>query len=305
MRFLLRVSMLLLGVVLIYFRMKMMSLTPNQEASTMVENTKEDERKTLSITTDSFLHVQQLRKTKLRKFCHQFPELSSLKGSEMADQLLSTLAVSHKLLMVYCKSSNLVMDGWEDMIRALEDRVDVTIRSPLVDDQVPKVFSDKLTDYNASIFKHILRTFTKVLFVRDPFEGLVSTYMEGHAGDILFDEFIDYTLMEEVGDDGLSASSVVSLCHPCFIKYDYIVMYDFLRAELYHLVRRLDLPGGPHLSHSPGGQSRMTTRWLAENLFRGLSNHQISQLSEAYWCDFAAFPLHNSLLWNSSFDMIS
>ncbi|KAM5165270.1 carbohydrate sulfotransferase 14-like [Mantella aurantiaca] len=262
----------------------------------------EKERKVPSITTDTFLHVQQLRKKKLRNFCHQFPELKNLNKSEKADQLLSTLAVSPQLLMVYCKPSDLVIDDWEEMIQRMEERVDVTLRSPLADDDKPQMSSKKLGDYPPSTLKHVLQTFTKVLFVRDPLERLVSRYMDGHSGEVMFDEFIDDILIEEVGDDGQAFDSTVGLCHPCFVRYDYLVMYDFSEAELYHIVQRMGLPGKLHPSR---GRSKVTSRWLAKNLLHGLSRQQISRLSVAYWSDLVAFALHNSLLWNGTFVTIS
>ncbi|XP_077342002.1 carbohydrate sulfotransferase 11-like [Lithobates pipiens] len=304
MKFLVRISILLLGLGFICFRMKVINLTSFQQTMTNPARGIEEETKAPSFTTDTFLHVQQLRKLKLRNFCHQFPELNNMNASEKADQLLSTLAVSPKLFMVYCKPSDLVIDDWEEMIRHMEERVDKTIQGPLVESQ-PQMFPNKLDDYNTSTIKHVLRTFTKVLFVRDPFERLVARYMDGHAGEITFDEFIDDRLIEEVDEEGLSFDSTVSLCHPCFIRYDYIVTYDFSEAELYHIVQRLGLPEKLHLPRSSRGKSKLTSRWLAENLFHGLSKQLKNRLSVAYWCDLVAFSLHNSLLWNGSFVTIS
>ncbi|XP_072266060.1 carbohydrate sulfotransferase 14-like [Pyxicephalus adspersus] len=305
MKFLVRLSILLIGLGFIGFRIKMIKVTPIQQAMTDLPSNIEKVAKSSSITTDTFLHVQQLRKRNLRNFCHQFPGLNNMNASEKADELLSTLAVSPKLLMVYCKPSDLAVDDWEEMIPHMEERVDVTIRSPLVDNDKPQIFPNKLADYDPPTLKHVLRTFTKVLFVRDPFERLVSRYMDGHAGEVTFEEFIDDLLLEEVGEDGLSFDSTVSLCHPCFVKYDYIVLYKYSKTELNHIVQRLGLPGKLHLSRSPRSKSKMTSRWLAENLFHGLSGQQINQLSVAYWCDLVAFGLHNSLLWNGTFVNIS
>ncbi|KAM9316880.1 carbohydrate sulfotransferase 11-like [Gastrophryne carolinensis] len=257
-----------------------------------------------SINSDTFLHVQQLRKARLRKFCHQFPELKTLKTPETAKHLLSTLDLNPKLSIVYCKSSDLAVDDWEEMIRFLEGRADVTIRNPVVDNETSALVPGKLENYGQPTLKQILHTFTKVLFVRDPFERLVSTYIEGIAEDTTFDDFIDDTLIEEVGEDGLSYRSVVDVCHPCFVKYDYILMYDFLQVEVHHLVRRLRLPARLRLPRPSGGRSKMTARWLVEHFFYSLSEPLRNRISEAYWCDFAAFPLHNSLLWNSSMGII-
>ncbi|XP_075056867.1 carbohydrate sulfotransferase 11-like isoform X2 [Mixophyes fleayi] len=303
MKLTLRFSILMLLLGIIYLWMMMIKTTPDQETVIKQTSTKEKLRRS-SVTYDTFLHVQQLRKKKLRYFCRQFPELNTLNVSDRAEHLLSSMTVSPKLQMVYCKSTDVAIDEWEELIQEMEKRSDVTIPSPLLDYHRPDMFPHQLRDYNLTMLEQVLRTYTKVLFVRDPFQRLVSMYMQDHAGEITFDEFIEDILIMETGKSGVSSSSVISLCHPCFIQYDYIVMYDFLKIELYHLFKRIGAPDGIQLPRSTDTKSKLTSEWLAENFFRGLSKQQINQLAEIYSQDFAAFRLRNSLLWNKTLGTI-
>ncbi|XP_075720738.1 carbohydrate sulfotransferase 11-like isoform X2 [Rhinoderma darwinii] len=290
MKFLVRFSIFLfaLGIILLWMKMAMMA--PRQQTMTEQTGLREEERRT-SITLDSFLHVQQLRKKQLRHFCNRFSQLRSLNASGSAEHLLSRMTVSHKLMTVYCKSTDVTIHGWEELVEAMERRSDVTLRNPLPAD-------DKLAHYNPTTLAQILRTYTKVLFVGDPFERLVSIYMQGNAGEVAFEDFIEDVLMMETGAGGLSSSSVVSVCCPCFVQYDYIVMFDFLKAELPHVLKRIGLPESVELPPSVDRKAKLTSRWLSDHLFRGLSKEHLTQLSHLYSWDFAAFPLRNSLVGN-------
>ncbi|KAM4043628.1 carbohydrate sulfotransferase 11-like [Anomaloglossus baeobatrachus] len=292
MKFVIRFSILLVVLGIIYWWMKVVTMAPHRKRMTEQTGTREEPRRT-SITLDSFLHVQQLRKKQLKHFCNRFPQLRSMNTSGSAEHLLSSMTLSHKLMTLYCKPADVTIDGWEELVQAMERRSDVTLRNPLpVDDSVP----DDLSKFNPTMFTQVLRTYSKVLFVGDPFERLVSMYMQGNAGEISFEEFIEDILLMETGEGGVSSSSVITLCYPCFVHYDYIVMVDFLRAELPHLLRRIGLPDLVEPPPSIDRQIRVTSRWLSNNLFRRLGRQQSLQLSRLFSWDFAAFPLHNSLL---------
>ncbi|XP_073527925.1 carbohydrate sulfotransferase 11-like [Phyllobates terribilis] len=294
MKFVIRLSILLVVLGMLYWWMKMVMMAPLRQGRTEQTGTGEEPRRT-SITLDSFLHVQQLRKKQLRQFCKRFPQLRSMNSSGSAEHLLSSMTMSHKFMTIYCKPADVTIDGWEELVQAMERRSDVTLRNPLpVEDSI----LDNLAKFNSTMLAQVLRTYTKVLFVGDPYERLVSMYMQGNAGEVSFEEFIEDILLMETGEGGVSSSSVISLCYPCFVHYDYIVMVDFLPAELPHLLRRIGLPESVVPPPSIDRKIKVSSRWLSDNLFRQLSRKQFRQLSHLYSWDFAAFPLRNSLVGN-------
>ncbi|XP_069810595.1 carbohydrate sulfotransferase 11-like [Dendropsophus ebraccatus] len=302
MKFLTRFLILLIVLGMFYLCMKIVMTTPRQRVMagqtalySLSAGSKEKPRRT-SITLDSFLHVQQLRRKQLRNFCKKFPQFGNVSTSDSAEHLLSSMTLSHKLMTLYCKPEDVTIDGWEELVQSLERRSDVTIRNPLPVDDSASI--DTLAKYNPTMFAQVLRTYTKILFVGDPYERLISLYMQGNAGEVTFEEFIEDILLMELGEGGISSSSVITLCFPCFVQYDYIVLLDFLRVELPHLLKRMGLPESVGVPPSVDHEGKATSRWLLENLFRGLSKEQFKQISQLYSWDFAAFPFHNSLIGN-------
>ncbi|XP_069623989.1 carbohydrate sulfotransferase 8-like [Ranitomeya imitator] len=299
MKFGIRFLILLVVLGILYWWLKMVTMAQRRQGRTeQAAGTGEEPRRT-SITLDSFFHVQQLRKKRLRHFCNRFPQFRGLNSSGSAEHLLSSMTISHKFMTLYCKPADVTIDGWEELVQAMERRADVTLRNPLpVDDSVP----DILAKFNPTMLAQVLRTYAKVLFVVDPFERLVSMYMQGNAGEVSFEEFIEDILLMETGEGGVSSSSVISLCYPCFVHYDYIVMVDFLPAELPHLLRRIGLPESVVPPPFIDRKIKVTSRWLSDNLFRRLGHKLFRQLSNLYSWDFTAFPLRNSLIGNRTMD---
>ncbi|NXL50692.1 CHST8 sulfotransferase, partial [Podilymbus podiceps] len=154
----------------------------------------------------------------------------------------------------------------------------------------------QLSEFNLTETEAMLGSYTKVLFVRDPFQRLISTFMQGMGSSPSFSSFVQDVL--DIGQHNASASwkPLVSLCQPCLVQYDYVVMFGFLRQELGHLLRRAGLPADSLLPTFTDSQVRWTYSWLSEQMFSELSLQQKQQLSHFYRRDLAAFPFSSSFL---------
>ncbi|CAH2255908.1 carbohydrate sulfotransferase 9-like [Pelobates cultripes] len=296
MHFFYRILTLLIVVVLLYLWTKIIHVISNQQTAILPKMKNHKEEPNVSInTSDKFLYVQQLRKKRLREFCPQHPELSRLESVHGVEDLLSRMIVNEKLQIVYCKAGTSGMDLWENLLQKIKRRDDVTIETPVIDNNVlnSSLVSKQQTSYNLTMVENIFRTYTKVVFVREPFERLVSVYTQGFAGEMTFSDLLE-DVLDTIDDDMFRP--IVTLCHPCFVKYDYIVMHDFLRTEVFYLMKRIGLPDYILQPEFSDTQSKMTHKWLMENLFRGLTRQQIKQLAKVYSLDIEAFNFHKSLL---------
>ncbi|NXC39373.1 CHST9 sulfotransferase, partial [Penelope pileata] len=158
----------------------------------------------------------------------------------------------------------------------------------------PQQHAPQLDQLNLSTIEAMMGSYTKVLFVRDPFQRLIAAYMQSMGSSSSFSSFV-----QEVLDVGLRNAStawkpLVSLCLPCLIQYDYVLLFGFLRQELGHLLQRAGLPA--RLPELPDSQVLWTYSWLSKQLFSELSPQQKQQLSQFYRWDLSAFPFTHSLL---------
>ncbi|KAM6128288.1 carbohydrate sulfotransferase 8-like [Pterocles gutturalis] len=252
--------------------------------------------KDFTLTLDTFLHVQQLRKKRLRAFCSQSSEVTALPRSrEERAHLLSSLRVSTKLNLLYCQVPSIGMEGWLQLLEKLEEQENMTLPVPLPHPQW-HTLETELSTFNLTVIEAMLGSYTKVLFVRDPFQRLISTFMQGMGSSTSFSSFVQDVLDSGQQNAGVTWKPLVSLCQPCLIRYDYVVMFGFLRQELGHLLRRAGLPADSLLPEFTDTQVRWTYSWLSEQMFSELSLQQKKGLSHFYHWDLSAFPFSSSLL---------
>lgn len=247
------------------------------------------------MTLDTFLHVQQLRKRRLRAFCSQAGKVTTLpsSGDERAS-LLPSLRVNTKLDLLYCQVPSTGVEEWQQLLEKLEEEnVTVPVLLPY---RRLHTKETRLSQLNQTEIKAMLGSYTKVLFVRDPFHRLIATFLQGMGISPSFSSFVQEVLDSGVHNSSVAWKPLVSLCRPCLIQYDYVVMFGFLRQELGHLLHRAGLPAGSLLPELTDSQVQWTYRWLSEQMFSELSAQQKKQLSHFYRWDLAAFPFSSSFL---------
>ncbi|XP_074844509.1 carbohydrate sulfotransferase 9-like [Carettochelys insculpta] len=265
----------------------------------LTEDLKAERKEDLSLVFDTFLHVQQLRKETLRSFCNKTAKVTKLPASQQeAAQMLSRMAVSTKLDLLYCQVPAVGLESWEWLLEVLEERADVTLEMPVHQSRQHGA-QKRLSEYSLTAMEAMLRSYTKVLFIRDPFQRLISAYMKGLASDLTFREFIESILTRGAQHASVEWKPLVSLCRPCLLQYDYVLMFGFLPREVHHLMQRTGLPMDVPLPEFTDSQIQSTYSWLSEQLLSKLSLEERRQLAHFYRWDFAAFQFSNSLLWDT------
>ncbi|XP_036296490.1 carbohydrate sulfotransferase 8 [Pipistrellus kuhlii] len=169
---------------------------------------------------------------------------------------------------------------------------------------------------------HRLRTYTKMLFVREPFERLVSAfrdkfehpnsyyhpvfgkailarYRANASGEALrtgagvrFPEFVQYLLdvHRPVGMD-IHWDHVSRLCSPCLIDYDFVGKFESLEDDanfflsLIHAPRNLTFPR----FKDRHAQEARTTAGITRRYFAQLSAPQRQRAYDFYYMDYLMF----------------
>ncbi|NXU54270.1 CHST8 sulfotransferase, partial [Turnix velox] len=153
-----------------------------------------------------------------------------------------------------------------------------------------------LSKFNLTEIKAMLGSYTKVLFVRDPFERLIAAFMQGMGSSPSFSSFVQDVLDNGQHNASTTWKPLTSLCRPCLVQYDYVVVFGFLRQELSHLLHQARLPADGLLPKLRDAEAQWTYSWLSEQMFSELSLQQKQQLSHFYRWDLSAFPFSGSLL---------
>lgn len=178
-----------------------------------------------------------------------------------------------------------------------------------------------LSEFSAPEINQRLRSYLKFIFVREPFERLVSAYRNKFTrsyntafhnrygtkiirrhrwnpepealkkgNDVSFPEFIQYlvdprTRREEPYNEHWER--VHSLCHPCLIRYDIVGKYETLATDAEAVLR---LAGVDKVLRFPSSRkSTRTNRDMAAHFFKHISPYTKKKLYSLYRMDFLLF----------------
>ncbi|XP_038872336.1 carbohydrate sulfotransferase 11-like [Salvelinus namaycush] len=178
-----------------------------------------------------------------------------------------------------------------------------------------------LSEYSNSQINQRLRSYLKFVFVREPFERLVSAYRNKftrsyntafhkrygtkiirrhrpnpqaealeRGDDVSFEEFVYYlvdpaTQREEPFNEHWER--VHSLCHPCLIHYDVVGKYETLEQDSRYVLQLAGVEG--QVTFPASAKNTRTTGDMAAQFFNNISPFYQKKLYNLYHMDFLLF----------------
>lgn len=230
--------------------------------------------------------------------------------------VLEHILVDSKHKLLYCYVPKVACTNWKRIMMVLLGIADTTnilsIPSDLVHHQH---IMPSLINYTTPEIHHLLTTYTKFIFVRHPFERLLSAYrnkfeqrynkyFQARFGryiiknfrsnpsnrsllkgdDVTFQEFVTYLTSDNITFNE-HWMPIYELCQPCLIKYDFIGKYETLLSDSDFLLKHIGVSDikFPRV-HKPVSTSNYLTKYMSQ-----LSSISISHLYKVYYHDFKLF----------------
>ncbi|XP_056451520.1 carbohydrate sulfotransferase 11-like [Gadus chalcogrammus] len=235
---------------------------------------------------------------------------------------LRHLIVDDKHGLIYCYVPKVACTNWKRVLMVLtgDGRYSDPLAIPAHEAHVAGNLRT-LSEFPAAEINRRLRSYLKFVFVREPFERLVSAYRNKftrsyneafhkrygtkiirrhrpgarpgavEAGaDVSFREFIQYlvdprTQREEPLNEHWER--VHSLCHPCLIHYDVVGKYETLEPDSQAVLALAGVQGSVRFPSS--GKSARTDRDMAARFFQDVSPFLQKKLVNMYRMDFLLF----------------
>ncbi|XP_028673458.1 carbohydrate sulfotransferase 11 isoform X2 [Erpetoichthys calabaricus] len=265
--------------------------------------------------------LHQLRRDQVLETCRVY-SATSRKRRVLTPGDLKHLVVDEDHEMIYCYVPKVACTNWKRVMMVLTGRGKYSdpMGIPPNEAHIPSNLKT-LNQYSIPEINHRLKSYLKFLFVREPFERLVSAYRNKftrkyntsfhkrfgtkivrrqrknatqealHSGsDVKFEEFVGYltdpsTQREEPFNEHWQ--TVYSLCHPCHIHYDLVGKYETLEEDSNYI---LWLAGvSDYLRFPTYAKSTRTTDEMTAEFFQNISSQQQMQLFELYKLDFLMF----------------
>ncbi|CAJ1055783.1 carbohydrate sulfotransferase 8-like [Xyrichtys novacula] len=263
--------------------------------------------------------TQRLRRRLLADICSKY-------WPGAWDQLVSK---SHMVMvwaedrsrLLYCEVPKAGCSNWKRVLMVLAGYADSALDIPHdiahIHNRLPH-----LVNFDLDSIMERVNTYTKVLFVRDPFERLVSAFRDKfenpndyyhrlfgrhiisryranasqsalNTGDgVTFREFVHYLLdpRRPVGMDS-HWTPVSTLCHPCLIHYDFIGKFENMNSEANFLLRSIGAP--PHVTFPDykdrNPQDERTSSSIMRRYFSLLNATERQRVYDFYRMDYLMF----------------
>ncbi|KAA0724387.1 Carbohydrate sulfotransferase 8 [Triplophysa tibetana] len=270
-------------------------------------------------STERLNRVQQLRQSLMREVCAKYTGGAPKRFVTRIQVSRIFVEDTHKLL--YCEVPKAGCSNWKRVLMVLKGLAHST----------EKIQHDEVHNGNhlkrLDSFDHIsivqrLKTYTKVIFPREPFERLVSAFRDkfenpesyyhtvfGKAiisryrrnvtllalrtgSGVTFKEFIQYLLdvHRPVGMD-IHWMPVAQLCSPCQLDYDFIGKFETMDEEANFLLRSF---GAPSNLTFPSFKDRnphaeRTSSEIMRRYFAQLNVRERQRVYDFYYMDYLLF----------------
>ncbi|KAM9467903.1 carbohydrate sulfotransferase 11 isoform 1-T1 [Clarias gariepinus] len=265
--------------------------------------------------------LHQARRDLVAQMCRAH-SASSRRRHVLTPSDLKHLVVDEEYELIYCYVPKVACTNWKRVMMVMSGHGKYTDPMEILPNEahVPSNLKT-LNQYNIADINHRLKNYLKFLFVREPFERLVSAYRNKftlrynksfhkrygtriirryrknataeaiHSGsDVKFTEFAEYLVDPATKREAPLNEhwqTVNTLCHPCHIHYDVVGKYETLEEDADYVLK---LAGVPNSLHFPSyAKSTRTTDQMAAMFFKNISAQQQRQLYQLYKMDFLMF----------------
>ncbi|XP_038196697.1 carbohydrate sulfotransferase 8 [Arvicola amphibius] len=262
---------------------------------------------------------QQERKRVMQEACAKYRASSSRRA--VTPRHVSRIFVEDRHRVLYCEVPKAGCSNWKRVLMVLAG-----LASSTADIQHNTVHYGsalkRLDTFDRQGIIHRLSTYTKMLFVREPFERLVSAFRDkfehpnsyyhpvfGKAilaryranasrealrtgSGVQFPEFIQYLLdvHRPVGMD-IHWDHVSRLCSPCLIDYDFVGKFESMEDDANFFLHLIQAPGNltfPRFKDRHSQEARTTSR-ITHRYFAQLSSLQRQRTYDFYYMDYLMF----------------
>ncbi|XP_056596245.1 carbohydrate sulfotransferase 8-like isoform X2 [Triplophysa dalaica] len=270
-------------------------------------------------STERITQVQQVRQRLMRKVCAKYTGGAIKRFVTRMQVSRIFVEDTHKLL--YCEVPKAGCSNWKRVLMVLKGLAPSTEK--IQHDEVHKGnHLKRLDSFDHISIIHRLKTYTKVIFPREPFERLVSAFRDkfenpesyyhpvfgkpiisryrrnatqvalSTGAGVTFKEFIQYLLdvHRPVGMD-IHWMPVAQLCSPCLLDYDFIGKFETMDEEANFLLRSFGAPSNltfPTFKDRNPNAER-TSSEIMRRYFAQLNMTDRQRVYDFYYMDYLLF----------------
>ncbi|XP_038561062.1 carbohydrate sulfotransferase 8-like isoform X2 [Micropterus salmoides] len=263
--------------------------------------------------------TQESRRRLLADVCAKYQP--GVTQQRVSRRQVSRVYVEDRSRLLYCEVPKAGCSNWKRVLMVLGGSATSTREIPHDAAHYANQLR-RLESYNHAGIAERLRSYTKVLFVREPFERLVSAFRDKFespnsyyhpvfgrpiisryranatraalrtGAGVTFREFIQYLLdvRRPVGMD-IHWEPVSQLCNPCLLRYNFIGKFESLEEEANFLLQSVGAPGNltfPDFKDRNPLAER-TSSSITQRYFAQLNSTERQKAFDFYYMDYLMF----------------
>ncbi|XP_044211858.1 carbohydrate sulfotransferase 8-like isoform X1 [Thunnus albacares] len=263
--------------------------------------------------------TQESRRRLLSEVCAKYQP--SVTEQLVSQRQVSRVYVEDRSRLLYCEVPKAGCSNWKRVLMVLGGSA-VSTRDIPHDVAHYANHLQRLESYDRAGIAERLRSYNKVLFVREPFERLVSAFRDKFespnsyyhpvfgrpiisryranasrtalrtGAGVTFREFVQYLLdvRRPVGMD-IHWEPVSQLCNPCLLRYNFIGKFERLEEEANFLLQSIGAPGNltfPDFKDRNPLAER-TSSSITQKYFAQLNSTERQKAYDFYYMDYLMF----------------
>ena len=248
-----------------------------------------------------------------QKCCKKRGSLQSLSSRESYN-LLRHIIVDKENKFLYCYVPKVASSNIKRMILTIQGRSESA--------DAIKHFDQRgfefLSDFSILEREHIVKTFYKFVFVRNPLFRLVSAYRNKFqqvnnnfhldygrkivkryrtnsslqsvdGDDVTFQEFVKYVIDEASQKMNEHWMPMYDICQPCVIQYDFVGSFEFLDIDVKKLLQKLNVSSRISLPKKQIFYQQTLTKKNVAVFYRNITADEFRSVHRQYIKDFKCF----------------
>ncbi|XP_041658993.1 carbohydrate sulfotransferase 8-like [Cheilinus undulatus] len=254
--------------------------------------------------------IQELRHSRLAIVCSEY-QPGAMK-QQVSEHHMANLFVEDLFRLLYCEVFHAGRSNWKRVLMVLSGKAASAINIPQ-EEVHANVNLRRLKENSAMGIKQRLKFYTKILFVREPFQRLVSGFRdefensnkpfhgepEPHISRVrtlktgaTFREFVQCLLDPQCPEhDNPHWAPISQLCHPCLLQYHFIGKLENATNEGNFLLRHIGAPANvsypDYKDRRPWGER--TSSAIMEKYFYQLNAAERQGIYDLYRMDYLMF----------------
>lgn len=270
--------------------------------------------------------IKRERVSNLRKTCKVLKKKGKVRSSSsLPRKNLQTIIVDDHYKVLLCYIPKVACTNLKRVFLILSGKMNTTNPLDLQSGDVHGAYDRYLRyldDYTESEIQEKIRTYKKMIFVREPFERLLSAYRnkfldkgdyfrsrfgkriikkyrknataaERQSGKgVRFSEFVQYLIdPKTLREDGFNEhwAHYYALCHPCSIEYDFIGKYETIDDDVNFVLKDLAVDKIIKFPDRSDTYRKKKTVDMMSKFYQELSPSNLKRLWTLYVNDYKLF----------------